>query len=88
MSHPYEIGGLYQIRTVTHIVTGKVLSVGPLEIELAEAAWIADTGRYMQAVEKAEYDEVEPYPADRKVIVGRGAVIDAVQIPSLPRIQK
>ena len=88
MFQPYVIGGLYQIRTVTHIVTGKVLEVGEAEIVLAEAAWIADTGRFTQAVEKAQYDEVEPYPADKKLIVGRLTVVDAVEIPALPRDQK
>jgi len=87
-SQPYEIGGMYQIRTVTHIVTGRVVSVGLKEIVLVDAAWVADTGRYMGAVATGEYAEVEPYPNGAHVIDGRAAVIDAVAIPKLPRDQK
>lgn len=87
-NQPYEIGANYQIRTVTMILTGRVESVGGFEIVLSSAAWIADTGRFANAVESAEYNEVEPYPDGRLVIVGRATVIDAVQIKSLPRVQK
>lgn len=85
---PFEIGKPYQIRTVTFILTGRVVDVGPSEIVLEDAAWIADTGRFMTATEKAEYSEVEPFPSGRRVIVGRAALIDAVQIPQTPRMQK
>lgn len=88
MDQPYRIGGNYQLRTVTHIITGRIESVGPLEIVVSSAAWIADTGRYSQAVAAGEYDEVEPYPDDRLVIVGRQSIVDSVEIPNLPRAQK
>ena len=84
---PWEIGKNYLIRTVTMIDTGILVAVTPQELVLEEAAWIADTGRFTQAVAKAEFGEVEPFPAGR-VIIGRGAVIDAVQIVSTPRSQK
>lgn len=85
--HPYEVGKIYLIRTVTMIDTGRLVAVTPQELVLEDAAWIADTGRFAQAVEKAEFGEVEPFP-DGKVIVGRGAVVDAVQIRLSPRSQK
>ena len=88
MDQPYRIGGNYQLRTVTHIITGRIESVGPQEIVVSSAAWIADTGRYSQAVAAGEYDEVEPYPDDRLVIVGRQSIVDSVEIPNLPRAQK
>jgi len=84
----WQVGGLYMIRTVTMIVTGKLVAIDDHEITLTNAAWIADTGRYAQAVESAEFAEVEPYPDIRDVAVGRGALVDAVQIPKLPRTQK
>lgn len=84
---PWVIGAPYLIRTVTHIQTGRVVMVTPQEIVLEEAAWIADTGRFADAIKKAEFNEVEPFPSGQ-VIVGRGAVIDAVQIQKLPREQK
>ena len=85
---PWTIGGNYFIRTVTHIVTGRVVAVTATEIVVVDAAWIASTGRYMQAIASARFDEVEPYPAGQEVIVGRGAVIDSTKIPSLPTDQE
>lgn len=86
-NHPFEIGQNYLIRTVTMIDTGRVVAVTESEIVLEDAAWIADTGRWADALASSEFSEVEPFPAGR-VIVGRGAIIDAVQIKTLPRKQK
>ncbi len=83
----WEIGANYLIRTVTMIDTGRLVAVTAQELILEDAAWIADTGRFADAVEKAEFGEVEPFPAGR-VILGRGAIIDAVKIKSVPRSQK
>jgi hypothetical protein len=83
----WEIGQNYLIRTVTMIDTGRVVAVTQQEIVLEDAAWIADTGRFSDAVEKAEFGEVEPFPNGR-VIIGRGSVIDAVKIKTLPRSRK
>lgn len=82
-----EIGANYLIRTVTMIDTGRLVAVTAQKLVLEDAAWIADTGRFADAVEKAEFGEVEPFPAGR-VILGRGAIIDAVKIRSVPRSQK
>lgn len=86
--NPWEIGANYFIRTVTHHLTGKLVSVHAQELVIVDAAWIADDGRFMQAVASAEFLEVEPYPAGSEVIVGRGSILDAVQIPKLPKEQK
>lgn len=82
-SSPYEIGKNYLIRTVTMIDTGRVVEVTEHEIVLEDAAWIGDTGRFAQALVEGSYLEVEMFPKGR-VIVGRAAVIDAVQIATLP----
>lgn len=74
--HAWVIGKIYLIRTVTMIDTGRLVAVTEHELVLEDAAWIADTGRFAQAVAKAEFGEVEPFP-DGRVIVGRGAIIDA-----------
>ena len=84
----FEIGKNYFIRTVTHHYTGKLVSVGEKELVLTQAAWIADDGRFAQAVASGEFNEVEPYPAEARVIIGRGALLDAVVIPKLPVTQK
>ena len=85
---PYVIGKHYQIRTVTMIYTGRVIDVGSQELVIDDACWIADTGRYADSlVNAATYNEVEPYP-DGPVIIGRGAILDAVQIKPFTRRQK
>ena len=84
---PWEIGKNYLIRTVTMIDTGKLVAVGPQELVLESAAWIADTGRFAGALQTASFSEVEPFPEGR-LILGRGSIIDAIQIPTLPREQK
>lgn len=84
---PFEIGKNYLIRTVTMIDTGRVVEVGPQEIIVEDAAWIADTGRFAGSLQSVDFNEVEPFPEGR-VIIGRGSLIDAIQIPSLPRKQK
>jgi hypothetical protein len=83
----WEIGKCYLIRTVTMIDTGRLVAVTDHEIVLEDAAWIADTGRFADALQKCEFNEVEPFPAGR-VIVGRGAIVDAVLVATAPRTQK
>lgn len=86
-AHPFKIGQAYLIRTVTLYYTGIIESVGDKELVLSKAAWIADTGRYHDSLVKGEFDEVEPIIGP--VIVGRGAIIDAVEWPNkLPEKQK
>jgi hypothetical protein len=83
----WEIGKIYLIRTVTMVDTGKLVGITPQELILEDAAWIADTGRFSDALESAVFEEVEPFP-NGKVILGRGAIIDAVQIKLSPRSKK
>lgn len=86
---PFKVGKNYFIRTVTMIVTGKLKAVYDNELVLTEASWIADTGRYTQAVASGDFDEVEPYPDKAELIVGRGSIIDALAVSwKLPREQK
>lgn len=88
-SHPWEIGQPYYIRTVTHHHTGRLIAVYPGELVLEDAAWIADSGRWAQALETGSLSEVEPFPVGARVIVGRGGIIDAVKFShALPRSQK
>ncbi len=85
----WRIGENYMIRTVTHINIGTLTAVTDKELVLQNASWIADTGRFEQAVKDGTLSEVEPFPDDAQVIVGRGALIDAViWMHPLPRQQK
>ena len=85
--HGWEVGENYLIRTVTMIDTGKLVAVTEHELVLEDAAWIPDTGRFSEAIKKAQFNECEPFPSGR-VIIGRGAIIDAVRIEVLPRSLK
>lgn len=86
--HPYKIGASYLIRTVTMIQTGRLVEVTNQELVLEDAAWVADTGRFSTSLVNGKFKEVEPFPEGR-VIVGRGAVIDATEIKfDLPRYTK
>jgi hypothetical protein len=59
-----------------------------LNPQAEDAAWIADSGRFTQAVASGDFSEVEPFPTGMQVIVNRTAVIDAVKIPKFPTSQK
>jgi len=83
----WEIGKNYFIRTVTMNNTGRLVEVGEHELVLEDAAWIADSGRFSDVLKNSKFSEVEPFPSKR-VIVGRGAVVDACQIEQLPLTQK
>lgn len=77
------------IRTVTHYFTGRVERVTKSWIILSQAAWIADTGRFSEALKTGELNEVEPYPDDGIVRVSRDGVIDVTPwTHSLPREMK
>lgn len=86
---PWVVGASYFIRTVTHHYTGKLVSVYQDCIVLVDAAWIADDGRFAQAVKDGSFSEVEPYPDGVEVIINRGSIIDACQVGFVvPRGQK
>lgn len=84
----FEVGKNYFIRTVTHHYTGKLVELHRRELVLINAAWIADDGRFADAMKAEAFNEVEPWPADKRVIIGRDTVLDATVIDKLPRNQK
>lgn len=59
---PFQIGEAYLFRTVTHIEVGRVKKIIGQFVELEDASWIADTGRYHDCLKKGIFNEVEPYP--------------------------
>lgn len=86
-SHSIAVGEPVLIRTVTHYFTGRVRAVTASDIVLDDAAWIADTGRFADALKTGKLNEVEPYPSH--VIISRGGVIDITPWEhDLPRKQK
>lgn len=86
-SVPFEIGKNYFIRTVTYFATGKVKAVIGQFIELEDAAWVADTGRFRQAIMDGVLSEVEP--VEVPMFINLNSVTDAfVWKHALPREQK
>ncbi len=84
---PWQLGENYIIRTVTMIQLGRLDYVGEKELVLSSASWVADTGRFHDALKTGKLNEVEPFTND--VIVGRGSIIDAsVWTHKLPKEQK
>lgn len=75
------------VRTVTCYYTGRLLAVDENFLLLSEAAWIADTGRFTNALSGGTLNEVEPYPDE--VLVNRAQVVDVCEwLHDLPRAQK
>jgi hypothetical protein len=83
----YKVGEKYIVRTVTFHFTGKLKLLTDGEMVLSDAAWIADSGRWTQALKDGTLSEVEPYPGD--VIISRASIVDVcVWTHDLPRLQK
>jgi len=54
------IGKKLFIRTVTYHLTGRVDKIVGGFLVLSSAAWVADSGRFQQAIKDGVLDEVEP----------------------------
>lgn len=54
------VGKAFFFRTVTYHLTGRVKKVIGSILELEDAAWIADSGRFMSAIKDGTLNEVEP----------------------------
>lgn len=73
---PFEIGEAYLIRTVTYHVLGRVKAIKGDFLVLDEASWIADSGRFSDAIAKGTLNEIE-YVG--KAIIGLNAIADAYE---------
>lgn len=83
----WQIGKNYLIRTVTMIQVGRLEKVTDKELVLSSASWIADTGRFSDAVHNGSFNEIERFK--NNVIIGRAAIIDATEIDfTLPNSTK
>lgn len=54
------VGKKFFFRTVTYHLTGKVKKVIGSILYLEDAAWIADSGRFMDCIKNGKLNEVEP----------------------------
>lgn len=84
---PFEVGKAYFIRTVTYFATGRVKAIVGQFLVLDDAAWVADTGRFREAIMKGILNEVEPVEVD--MFVNLNSITDAFSWKhKLPREQK
>jgi len=93
MHEPFSVGDKVFLRKITMILTGKVVNVSfdgaQWWVELVQVAWIADTGRYAQAISTGKFNEVEPYPDEMIVKVPLADLVDGAVVDwDLPRKQK
>jgi len=73
--NPLQVGNKVFIRTVTFYYTGEIVELSEHDIVLDKAAWIADTGRFFDALKTGKLNEVEPYVG--VVSISRAAYLDA-----------
>lgn len=83
---PFKKGRAYFIRTVTYHLIGVVKTITGDFLELDEASWVADSGRFMQAIKSGNLNEVEPVG---EAVVNLNSITDAFPWNhALPKEQK
>lgn len=93
-SHFLTAGTQVLLRTAVYAWSGRVTRTlcveGVAFVELEDAAWVSDTGRYHEAVrggpQSTEKSEIEVI--DGRVLVQIASIGDVVELPSLPRATK
>lgn len=83
---PFKIGEKYLIRTVTYFALGKLDEITGDFLVLSESSWVADTGRFTQALANGDLNEVEITGA---CFVNMASIVDAFPWKhELPKKQK
>jgi len=83
----WNVGKAYFIRTVTMHLVGELIAFNDKELLLRNASWVADSGRFHDALKTGELNEVEPFIND--VILNRDCIVDATEwLFQLPKVQK
>jgi hypothetical protein len=81
------IGQNVIVRTVTYHYTGTLAARRDGYLTLNDAAWIADSGRWSEALRTGTLSEIEPYPG--ACYVSEAAIVDVSLWPHpLPRTTK
>ena len=71
-----KVGRRVFIRTVTHYHVGEVASLTKSWVVLKDSSWVADTGRFSDALDSGNLAEVEKIPGDGTCAVSRAAIVD------------
>lgn len=83
----FTVGECVLICTVTRYLTGRIKAIRGSFLTLEDAAWIADTGRFTNAIKDGSLSEVEPVFDDVRVNVG--SIVDVYKWKhALPREQR
>ena len=88
-SVPFKVGEKYFIRTATYHLIGEIKEiVGQFIVfEKDTISWVADSGRFMQAIDDGTLEEVEPIKVEGGI--NMNSIIDYfVWEHKLPREQK
>lgn len=83
--HGFRVGQKLFMRTVTYHITGEVVSIDGDFLTLKDPAWVADSGRFSDAIKSCKFAEVEPLPDGWRV--NYTTITDCGPIDSLPRTQ-
>lgn len=91
-SDVFVIGQKLFIRTLTLYHTGKLEGIyrcGPVVfLKLVDAAWVASSGRFTQAIDDGTLDETEPV-LSTPIYVNVASIVDFMEWHhDLPRVQK
>lgn len=57
---PFQVGERVFVRTVTYHTVGLITAIGGGFLTLKNASWVADSGRFMNALRDGTLSEVEP----------------------------
>lgn len=71
---PLTVDNAVLIRTITLYHVGRIVKIADGFVTLADAAWVADTGRFSEALTTGVVSEAEPFP--EPVSVAIGAIVD------------
>ena len=72
----WQIGKNYLLLMAGTFYVGRLVAVDQYELVLEDAAWVADTGRFAEALATGVVSEVEPC-TDGQALLGRGAMVAA-----------
>ena len=87
-SLPFKIGTAYLFRTIGYHWLGRVTAITGKFLTLDDATWVADTGRFNEALlgKLAELPQSELEPSPRPVHINADHITDAVEYPyQLPK---
>ncbi len=74
-----EIGTSYYIRTLNFNYVGKLAAIRHDVLVLTNASWIPEDDRFHVTLSKGTFNEVEPYPPDKRVLVSRLTISDVCE---------